>query len=56
VLFSTHILGDVESICEQVAIMHHGRLIASGPLQALKAEHHAATMDDLYLELVRGAP
>ncbi len=55
VLFSTHILGDVESICEQVAIMHHGRLIACGGLQALKAEHRAATMDDLYLDLVQGA-
>ncbi len=56
VLFSTHILGDVESICEQVAIMHHGRLIACGALQALKAEHRAASMDDLYLELVQAAP
>jgi ABC-2 type transport system ATP-binding protein len=55
VLFSTHILGDVESICEQVAVMHHGRLLACGALQALKAERRAATMDDLYLDLVQGA-
>jgi ABC-2 type transport system ATP-binding protein len=55
VLFSTHILSDVESICERVAVMHHGRLVASGPLHALKAERRAATMDDLYLELVQEA-
>jgi ABC-2 type transport system ATP-binding protein len=55
VLFSTHILSDVESVCERVAVMHHGRLVASGPLHALKAERRAATMDDLYLELVQEA-
>ncbi|EYF04736.1 ABC transporter ATP-binding protein [Chondromyces apiculatus] len=53
VLFSTHILGDIESICEDVAILHQGRLLAAGQLAALKAEHAAATMDDLYLQLVR---
>jgi ABC-2 type transport system ATP-binding protein len=55
VLFSTHILSDVESVCERVAVMHHGRLVASGSLYALKAERRAATMDDLYLELVQEA-
>ena len=55
VLFSTHILSDVESICERVAVMHHGRLIASGGLAELKATRRAASMDDLYLDLVQEA-
>lgn len=55
VLFSTHILSDVERICERVAVMHRGRLIASGGLSALKSHHASAQMDDLYLTLVRNA-
>jgi ABC-2 type transport system ATP-binding protein len=55
VLFSTHILSDIESICEQVAVIHRGRLIAEGSLQALKAQHGQNNMDDLYLKLVQEA-
>jgi ABC-2 type transport system ATP-binding protein len=53
VVFSSHILSDVESLCRRVAVMHHARLIACGDVAELKAAHGAATMDDLYLALVR---
>lgn len=36
VLFSTHILSDVESICDQVAILHQGTIAAAGSLDGLK--------------------
>jgi ABC-2 type transport system ATP-binding protein len=55
VLFSTHILSDIERVCERVAILNHGRLIASGDLGELKRRHGAQEMDDLYLTLVRAA-
>jgi ABC-2 type transport system ATP-binding protein len=55
VLFSTHILGDIERVCERVAILHRGRLLAKGDLVDLKRRHGAAHMDDLYLSLVKGA-
>jgi ABC-2 type transport system ATP-binding protein len=55
VLFSTHILNDIERVCERVAILHHGRLLASGDLADLKDRHGAAHMDDLYLSLVKTA-
>lgn len=53
VVFSSHILSDVETICRRVATLHHGRLIACGEIDALKREHGASTMDALYLSLVR---
>lgn len=53
IVFSSHILSDVETLCRRVAAMHHGRLIACGEVAALKREHGVATMDDLYLALVR---
>lgn len=53
VLFSSHILSDVEALCRRVAVLHQGRLVALGEVDGLKAEHGARTMDDLYLALVR---
>jgi ABC-2 type transport system ATP-binding protein len=53
VMFSTHLLSDIESICESVAILHRGRLVAEGRLEQLKQEHGETTMDGLYLKLAR---
>ena len=36
VLFSSHQLDLVEDICEAVAIIHHGRLVASGAVEELR--------------------
>jgi ABC-2 type transport system ATP-binding protein len=55
VLFSTHILSDIERVCERVAILHRGRLVASGAIADLKREQQAGNMDDLYLTLARVA-
>jgi ABC-2 type transport system ATP-binding protein len=35
VLFSTHVLSDVERVCDRIAILDHGRLVTEGPLDAL---------------------
>jgi ABC-2 type transport system ATP-binding protein len=44
VLFSTHILSDVERICDRVAFLHDGQIQLSGTLQELKAQHKAETL------------
>jgi len=44
VLFSTHILSDVERICDRVAVLHDGKIQLSGTLQELKAQHNAETL------------
>ncbi len=35
VLLSTHVLSDVERVCDRVAILGHGRLVTEGPLDEL---------------------
>ncbi|MGZ6256761.1 MAG: ATP-binding protein DrrA1-3 family domain-containing protein, partial [Candidatus Limnocylindria bacterium] len=35
VLFSTHILNDVERVCDRVAIIDRGRLVTEGPMNDL---------------------
>jgi ABC-2 type transport system ATP-binding protein len=39
VLFSTHILSDVERICDRVAILHNGTIVINGTLSEIKALH-----------------
>jgi len=39
VLFSTHILSDVDKICDDVVIINHGKLVAAKPLAELKAQY-----------------
>lgn len=36
VIFSTHILSDVERICDHIGILHHGKVILSGTMQEIK--------------------
>src|SRR5690606_207450 len=37
VFFSTHILVDVERVCDTVAILDHGRVIVESPIGELRA-------------------
>ena len=43
ILFSAHNLFHVESICDRVAIMHDGAIIAKGDLDALQEEYGTTT-------------
>jgi ABC-2 type transport system ATP-binding protein len=52
VLFSSHQLELVEDICEEVAIIDHGRVVATGELEALKRRSERRQIE-LQLE---GAP
>jgi len=52
-MFSTHILSDIERLCERVAVLHQGKLIASGDLSELKELHGVKQMDALYMSLVQ---
>ncbi|QLG49396.1 ABC transporter ATP-binding protein [Natrinema halophilum] len=38
VFFSSHILGEVESVCDRVGIMNEGRLVATGTLNDLQGD------------------
>ncbi|WBM80881.1 ABC transporter ATP-binding protein [Cryobacterium breve] len=39
VFFSTHILADVERVCDTVAILDRGRVVAHGPIQELTSRY-----------------
>ncbi len=39
VLYTTHHMSEAERICSRVAILDHGRVLESGPVDALRAAH-----------------
>ena len=39
VIFSTHVLSDVERICDRAAVLHHGHIVLDGDLEDLKRKH-----------------
>ncbi len=51
VFMSTHILADVERICDQVGIIDHGRLVIQGNRSELMARYHT---DAILVELEPG--
>lgn len=54
IFFSSHVLGQVELVCDRIGILHNGRLVAEGTLHELRdrAEVAAdATMEDIFVEL-----
>jgi ABC-2 type transport system ATP-binding protein len=50
ILFSSHLLSEVEQVCTHAAVMRSGRLVAFGPLAELVGEHHS--LEEAYLALV----
>jgi ABC-2 type transport system ATP-binding protein len=45
ILFSTHILSDVDRICDDIIILNKGKLVVSKPLAELKAEFAAPILE-----------
>ncbi len=55
VLFSSHELGEVETVCDRVAILHEGRLRVVGAIDALAKEHNCG-LEQLFLRVIGYQP
>ena len=49
VLFSTHILSDVDRICDDVVIINDGKLVAASPLSELKSKYATPILEVEFL-------
>jgi ABC-2 type transport system ATP-binding protein len=54
VFLTSHVLEVVERLTDHVAVIHHGRLVAQGPLAELRggADGAGRSLEDLFLDLV----
>lgn len=54
ILFSSHNMGEIEKLCDRVAIMHKGKLLFHGTIPVLRAKSGIHDLDDLFVHLVTG--
>lgn len=52
ILFSTHIMSEVERLCDDVVIIHGGRRMGVGTPSALKEQHGETSMERTFLKVV----
>ena len=49
VIFSTHIMSEVERLCDHIAVIHDGRLVADGRTDDIRAGRR---LEEAFLDLV----
>jgi sodium transport system ATP-binding protein len=55
VLFSTHIMSEVERLCDQIGIIHEGTLRAEGTLDELREQTGEHYLEDIFRRIVTKA-
>lgn len=52
VVFSTHIMREVERLCDRIAIMHRGHILSEGTLPELLARHEERDLEEVFFNLI----
>jgi sodium transport system ATP-binding protein len=52
VVFSTHIMREAERLCDRIAIIHRGHLLAEGTLEELRDQHEEHDLEELFFQLI----
>ncbi len=55
IVFSTHIMREVEKLCDRVAIIHRGAVLADGTLPELRDRHGEPDLEELFFRLIAAA-
>jgi sodium transport system ATP-binding protein len=54
IIFSTHIMSEAEKLCDRIAIIHRGRILACDTLAGLREATGLHYLEDIFLLYVRG--
>ncbi len=54
VIYSTHVMSEVEKLCDTIGIIHDGRLAAEGTLTELRARYGEQDMEEIFVKAVGG--
>lgn len=52
VIYSTHVMSEVEKLCDTVGIIHGGRLLAEGTWSELQARFGETDMEEIFVKVV----
>ncbi len=52
IIFSTHIMREVEKLCDRIAIIHKGAILSMGTLPELQEQHQQPDTEELFFDLI----
>jgi sodium transport system ATP-binding protein len=52
VIFSTHVMSEVEKLCDHIGIIHGGRLLEEGTLSGLREKSGLQDLEDIFVQVV----
>ena len=52
IIFSTHIMTEAERICDEIAIIERGSILAQGSVSALKGGNGGGSLEDVFVKTV----
>ena len=55
VLFSSHVMQEVAALCDEVVVIAHGTVLASGTPEEIRARTGAAGLEEAFVQLIGGA-
>lgn len=51
VIYSTHVMSEVEKLCDVIGVIHGGRLLAEGTLADLRARHGMQDLEEIFIQI-----
>ncbi|MBM99003.1 MAG: ABC transporter ATP-binding protein [Planctomycetaceae bacterium] len=52
IIYSTHIMSEVERLCDRIAIIHRGHVLSEGSLEELQERHQEDDFEELFFQLI----
>jgi sodium transport system ATP-binding protein len=52
VIFSTHIMTEVEKLCDVIGIIHGGKLLAEGTLAELREKYAENDLEEIFVKVI----
>lgn len=52
VIFSTHIMSEVERLCDNIVVIHNGKVCGEGSVESLKNQTNEQTLEKAFLSIV----
>ncbi|MBI3924242.1 MAG: ABC transporter ATP-binding protein [Armatimonadetes bacterium] len=56
IVFSTHIMSEAEKLCDRIAIINRGEILACGTMDELRNRTGEHYLEDIFVHLVRSEP
>ncbi len=54
VIYSSHVMSEIEKLCDQIGIIHDGQLVAEGTLADLQQQFGETDMEEIFVKAVGG--